>query len=789
MSVTWRKLWRDLARNKARTVLAVLATAAGIFALGLTFGLSGVMQESMTDAHKAVIPDQITLYGGPFDQEVVDTLLDESNVVAVEGERSAMIHWKLEGQQDWQNAYLYTRSDYENQGTYLVERIEGEWPAENDLAIERLASDFFEIPSGSTVIVETPDGEQQLPVVGVVREHMVFPPLWGGSAIFFASSETANGITGVEIEYTTLHVRIDDYNEDTVHATAQQMQEQIELMGYRVGSYGVTDPEVHWQQEMIDGSFMVLAILGVMSLGLSGFLIINTMTALLTQQVWQIGVMKSVGATVGVLVRTYLMTALIYGLLAVLIAVPLGAVGANWLAVFMLNLLNIEHGAFHLDPGTLTLQILIGLTVPILAALVPITNGVRISAHKAMSRHGIGSGFGESRFDRLITRFRRVPRPLALSLRNTFRRKARVSLTLITLVLSGVMFTMILTMDKSFGATIDAIFDMFGNDVSVYMDRAYDPVELIDITEGVPDVVDAEISSYRVATTPLENGQNAQVSLRGVPSDSKMFTPRIVSGRELPSGDERVVLINSVFAEENGIEAEEDITLTILGTESTWRVVGVTLDADSYQDEFFVPFDALASEVSEENLAYVVQVEVEQPGVESEKRVAEELSDAFEAQGYGTTGYWSLSEGRQQNVNLFGTLTYTLMSMAIVAAVVGSIGLMSTMSINVVERLREIGVMRSVGASSPSIVAVFVTEGMILGLISWLLAVPLSIPCAKLFNDVIGQTVVGFGLDFEYAVGGVFFWLAIVLVLSVLASLWPALKATRVSVRETLAYE
>jgi putative ABC transport system permease protein len=114
---------------------------------------------------------------------------------------------------------------------------------------------------------------------------------------------------------------------------------------------------------------------------------------------------------------------------------------------------------------------------------------------------------------------------------------------------------------------------------------------------------------------------------------------------------------------------------------------------------------------------------------------------------------------------------------------------MSTMSINVVERLREIGVMRSVGASSPAIVAVFVTEGLLLGLISWLLAVPLSIPCAKLFNNVIGQTIVGFGLDFDYAVGGVFFWLAIVLVLSALASLWPALKATRVSVRETLAYE
>jgi putative ABC transport system permease protein len=747
------------------------------------------MQEAMTEAHKAVLPDQITFYGGPFDQDAVDTLLDESNVVAVEGERNAMLNWKLAGEQDWRNGLLFTRSDYENQTAYLVERIEGEWPTEDNVVVERLASDFFDIPSGSSVIIKTPEGEKMFPVVGVVREHMVFPPLWGGSAIFFASSETANGITGVEMDYTKLRVRIDDYNEETVHVTAQEMQDKLELKGYRVELYDITDPEVHWEQDMIDGCFLVMAVLGVMSLGLSGFLIINTMTALLSQQVWQIGVMKSVGATVGVLVRTYLMTALIYGLLAVLIAVPLGALGANWLAVFMLNLLNIEHGAFHLDPGTLTLQVLIGLTVPLLAALVPIVNGVRITAHKAMSRHGIGNGFGESWIDRFIARIRRLPRPMALSLRNTFRRKARVSLTLITLVLSGVMFSMILTMDKSFGATINAIFDLFGNDVSVYMDRAYEPMELIEIAESVPDVVAAEVSSYRVATTPLASGQNVQVSLRGVPSDTKMFSPRIVSGSNLPFGDERAVLINSLFAEENGVEAGDDIALTILGTESTWKVAGVTLDVDSSQNEFFVTFEALEREVSRDYLVYFVQVKLEQPGVESEKQVAEKLSDLFQSQGYGTTGYWSLSEGRQQNVDMFGTLTYTLMSMAIVAAVVGSIGLMSTMSINVVERLREIGVMRSVGASSPSIVAVFVMEGMILGLISWLLAVPLSIPCAKVFNDVIGQTIVGFGLDFDYAVGGVAIWLVIVLVLSALASLWPALKATRVSVRETLAYE
>ena len=127
--------------------------------------------------------------------------------------------------------------------------------------------------------------------------------------------------------------------------------------------------------------------------------------------------------------------------------------------------------------------------------------------------------------------------------------------------------------------------------------------------------------------------------------------------------------------------------------------------------------------------------------------------------------------------------------MVVLTAIVGTIGLMSTMAMNVVERRREIGVMRAIGASSVSIVAMFVVEGMLVGGLSWLLAAPLSYPAARLFSDVIGQALLTMPLDFVYAADGMLLWLLIVFALSALASLLPALRAARVSVRETLAYE
>jgi putative ABC transport system permease protein len=69
------------------------------------------------------------------------------------------------------------------------------------------------------------------------------------------------------------------------------------------------------------------------------------------------------------------------------------------------------------------------------------------------------------------------------------------------------------------------------------------------------------------------------------------------------------------------------------------------------------------------------------------------------------------------------------------------------------------------------------------------LAVPLSYPGARVFSGVIGNTLLELPLDFQYSAGGGVLWLVVVVALSALASLWPALRATQVSVRETLAYE
>jgi len=127
--------------------------------------------------------------------------------------------------------------------------------------------------------------------------------------------------------------------------------------------------------------------------------------------------------------------------------------------------------------------------------------------------------------------------------------------------------------------------------------------------------------------------------------------------------------------------------------------------------------------------------------------------------------------------------------MALLVAIVGGIGLSGTLSLGVLERTREIGVMRAIGASSRRISLMFVGEGLIQGVMSWLIAVPLGIPAAYFMATVVLSRTFGDALLYHFSPTGIVLWLVIVVVLGSVASWLPARSATRVSVRESLVYQ
>lgn len=790
MNVIWAKIWRDLLYNGARTLLGTLSIAVGVFALGLIFGLSDLMRVRITEDHQSRKPGHINFWTSPFDESVVEAVLRETGVADAEARTQVVFRWRLENETEWHNGNLAARADFKAQHTDIVDLLSGQWPAKRTLAVESQSSEYFNIPLGSVIFIEWGQRERRLPVTGIAHSPIGFfsPPKLGGDATFFATPETVTWLTGSE-DFNQLNVRLEQFSEKSARELAERIQDCLERMGIYVSSYTITDPNVHWLQEQANTMFLILGVLGALALGLSAFLIINTTNAIITQQIWQIGVMKVLGATTARVAQVYLLSALAYGILALLLAVPLGIFAAHYMANWLLDMMGITAGTFQVVSNAVAAQVALGVSVPLLAALVPVLGGACITPHQAISSYGLGARFGRGAFDRLVGRIQRLPRILAMSLRNTFRRKARVALTMITLAVGGMMFIVVMSVSQSLNETLEAVLGDFGFDAMIRFDHPYRVGYLVGLTKHRPGISRVEVWEYRKAVLTLESDERREFPLWGLPPDSTMFNPQIVDGQKLAPADDYAVLLNNKIALDEGIQVGDKIKLTIGDAESAWRVVGLVFSVSNNQQASFVPFDTLARESGNINQGTIVAIATEQKNVQSQESIISDLRSVYSKRRMEVSFSRTADELREQNQTQFDVITYLMLSMAILAALVGSLGLMGAMSINVVERSREIGVMRAVGATSVAIAGIFISEGVLVGIWSWLLAAPISVPGARLFSQIVGSTLFQFPLDFHYSTRGAVLWLLIVIMLSALASLWPAITATRISVREALAYE
>ncbi len=785
MPVTWRKIWRDLMHSRVRTTLVVLSIAVGVFVLGVLLGAYGMMVDGLEREWRASIPVHITLWG-QFDEEAEHVALRDEAVVDVERLADTTLLWRLESETDWHETRVTARQDYALQRMGLISLTDGCWPEGRKLAVESMTAQDFGIAPGSVVIVQSGQHERRLEVVGVIHDPDAgLPPSFGGRPDFYATPETVAWLTGVDYN-NRLDVRIASPSAARAREVADRVRGRLDDLGMPVSGAWIRNPDEHWSKDPLNTLLVILVFSGALSLALSVFLIVNTMNAIVAQQVWQIGVMKVVGATGARVARVYLAVGLIYGGLALMLAVPLGAVGAYRLAAWALGILSIASGPFHVVPQVIVLQIGVGLAVPILAALMPVVSGARVTPHEAITTYGLGGGFGKGPLDRALGAIQQLPRPVAISLRNTFRHKARVTLTLAALALGGALFMAILSVEASCSNTIEVIADDSGADATVHFARTYRVERLVAITEQTPGVTKAEVWKRWGVRLKLADGGERSILVVGLTPDSEILLPRIVAGRRLMPGDGNAILLNSKIAFEYDIAVGDEVRFDLQDRETAWTVVGLVLNAE---ERSFVPFDALSRQTGSRNAGWEVVVVAQAHDPEAQRRLVADLRVTYATHRFEVDDFASALDNREKVQSRFGVILWILLTIALLAAGVGGIGLMGTMSINVVERRREIGVMRATGATSAAVAAIFVVEGIVVGVLSWVLAVPLSYPGARLFSDTVGQALLRSPFEFAYSVQGVGLWLAVVIVISVLASLAPALRATRVSVREALAYE
>ncbi|HZJ22205.1 MAG TPA: FtsX-like permease family protein, partial [Anaerolineales bacterium] len=564
-----------------------------------------------------------------------------------------------------------------------------------------------------------------------------------------------------------------------------QLVKDLEDAGYQVFSAPVPVPDKYALGDNMSSVLFILNALGVLTLILSAFLVTSVMSAIMSQQIPQIGILKSLGARIHQTMSLYLQEVLLFGTIALLLAIPMGLVGAYFLADGVATGMNFNVQHFSLPTITLVLQALSALLAPLLASLFPIINGSRITIREAISNYKPETATRAGRF-RLLGE---LPQLVNLSVRNTFRRKGRLALTFMALLLAGAMFIAIVGIRQSMRVALAEIQGDLNYDVGVDLLQPYSVKKIENAAIRLDGVRAAE-------TWAVDNGRlvfsddhlSGSIILYGVPEGTQMTRPGVIHGSWLTSGVRRGIFVNADFLDLSpSLQIGSVITLNIAGREEEWTILGS--GARGFIPVAYVFYEDLISQTGLDGLAnrLVIQTTRSDPGFQStlESNVLARLEQInFDVLGSQTTTQLKETSAAQMDI-----LIVLLLAMVVLIAVVGGLGLAITMSLNVLERTREIGILRSLGAQNGVVRRVVIVEGLVIGLISWAVSIPCSIPLAIWLGDSLGNSLLARPLDYIFSIPAMLMWLGLMLGISVIASIIPAQNAARLTIRDALVYE
>ncbi len=653
---------------------------------------------------------------------------------------------------------------------------------------------------GDAITIELDDGPAKtLEVVGILHDPQVLGPDVSDTAVGLVTLETLAWL-GFDEVYTELHIRVTDgmaqgsfgASKAAINTVVDAVEEHLERSGRTALSRRViTDSNAG---PYIDTIVLILTMFGILILLLSGFLVINAISALITQQVQQIGIMKLIGARRLQIMAMYIVMVSAYGLIAVAIGIPLAMLTARGLMRGIVEpLLNVMTDSYAVPPALIAAQVAVGLLLPLLAGLAPVLKGTSITTQQALNDVGMQAGVNrQGLVERLLVQLqglRAVQRPLVLAVRNTLRHKGRLVQTLIVLIVGTALFISVLSVRTSVNATLDDFMRFHRYDVSVELERPYRTQRLEQAALEVPGVIDVEAwSSARALRQRPDDTESEAIHLVAVPPDTAFMVPEVSAGSWLPMDGGRAVVVNSdIVEDEPDIRVGQEIVLDIGGHEANWRVVGI-VPTESRGPAIFVALDDYARVTRTPDQANRVQVIV-RGGSAAQEEMANLLRDHFEARGFEVDGTQTAGAINTANELLFNLVVAFLILMALLLAAVGGLGLTTTMSINILERVREIGVLRAVGASNLAVSRIVLAEGLVIGVLSWAVGTLLSLPVSVWMSDQVGLALLDVPLTFQYSVVAAVLWFFALLAVAAAASLGPARNAVRLTIREVLAYE
>ncbi len=790
ISALHRTSLAELTRRKSRSFFAVATLALAVASIGL-FAMPTLIDRSMRAEVRAGKLADVRLATSPLvlGDARLAALARLPNVRAVEPHSGVAVRVYVGARRA--PARVIGVPDFAHQGADVVHVESGAPPRGGELLSETQNANqgLLAVRTGERLRVVASDGSvHRLRVSGIGRN------LEGGKEatdedriILYAAPATVAALSGVR-GYDTLALRLDDTRAKAVAATIADVRAYLRGVP---GFTGFTDlPEVRgagdWPgksdfQQFVD-FFYVITVLALLS---ALVLISNTMTTLVAEQTSEIGVMKAVGGRRRQIALVYIRTALLLGALGSAIGIALGVVLANALVRYLGSTFFAIDVGFGIDGYVILASIVVGVLGPALAALPAIRRGVRVDLREALQASGSAVG-GLDAADRLLRRIGFLPRTAQIGLRNLGRRKRRNLSTALTIGLAVGNLLAILGLAAAISHTAHGQWRDHGEDVKITSQgaKALDAraAHLIRATPGVAAVEPMFTADVRLA------GEDAVVwSVR----QGTMFRHRVSRGRWFTPAEERarahVAVLQQTVATVAGARLGDTIRLETASGPLVLRVIGIAANQQEFGTALYVPITTMKAALGSTPAAisdYWVRTTSHDHAFID--RTTTRIEDTLAAHGY-TAGSEIEYVGEANDVATFRTITTTIAVLGFLIVAMSMVGLANAMTMSVIERTREIGILRCVGARARDVRRIFGAEGVALAVLGWALGIPIGYLLDRLLVWLVRE-VVNVEVPVMFPPGNLLLALGGTVVLALVVILVPLRRAMRLKPGDALRY-
>jgi len=801
-----KKSFRDLSQKRARTVFTIITIAVGVASMGL-FAVMPLVDQAVLDEIDDANMFNVLL-------EVEDVVLDPENkedlseIDNVDGFEARTIYYtRIYVGERRDDAMFVGVEDFSNQEVDVVIKDSGVWPGLNQVLTDsnNADKDVFSNGTGKSVRVIRSDGsEVDLPIVGTGHGLIYSGATTQGMAVFYTDIATVREL-GNLTGYNVLTFRLEDTDEKATELTIEEIrdyltnknEENLETPVVAFSNLPEVREEGTWPgKEIVSGIVSLFYVITVLALICSVFLISNTMNTIVSEQTQDIASMKAIGGTGRQVMRSYLTTSFIMGAIGSLIGAVCGLVITTIFVSFIANMLTITT-SFKVHFLTFFVSILAGIGITVLASWPALHKALKFTVREGMESHGITSTYGTSKLDKMLMRAPWLPRPIQMGLRNIGRKKGRSISTLLQVALAVGALLGIMAVQYSLSDAVEEEYGKFPLDIVVAgQEGGSKPLteDLVEFFNTNANLSGKVANAEPFIETHMESSDENQLFGFGMIYNTKAFKyqDNLVKGRWFTAEDDkpgapRVVVISEVLVTKEDIKLGDTVTfMTATGAED-FEVVGVVASLRMNGMTQFFPYNNLKEVLQRNNTVTGFMIFTTSTNHKDIDKVSTLIEDEMMAEGYMVQNeiMYVTEEDNQQNNQQIATLMGALGSLIVLITL---IGLMNTLTMNILERTKEIGILRCIGSRAWDIRMVFGSEGFAMGLLGWVVGIPMGFVIGRIIWEMLLRM-----LDVEapylYPVKYILYVLLVTVGMTLLIIQFPLRRATRMKPGDALRYQ